>query len=80
MNLIHNEKVKLTSFNLNLVGAGCTLAGIVVFIMENLVRTDMRVRELSVSIIFVALGIGLHTIGRLVLDRLREDTPPKSAP
>ncbi len=73
MHLIHNEKLKLTSLNLNLVGAGSTLAGIVLFVMQFMDRADMKPRETVAALLFIGIGIALHGAGRLLLDRLREE-------
>ena len=72
MHLVHNEKIKLTSFNLNLVGAGSLLAGLVVFVMDSATRSEFRLRELFVAMAFVCIGLVLHMMGRVVLNGLRE--------
>jgi hypothetical protein len=76
MNLVHNERTKLTSAWFNALGAALTAAGS----FAPLAALLYGISGLNVSSHYVLLlgfgclagGFGLHAIGRAFLGRLRE--------
>jgi len=77
MSRIRNERLKLLATGLNGAGVGCFTAGVVtpiVALVLDLPGTQGRSGiVILVSLIWLLVRVNLHSVGQLILGRLKDD-------
>ncbi len=72
LDLVHNERLKLTATWMNNVGVGCVVAGFLAPSLQAIASSnDNRAFLLAGFAVWFFIGVALHFMGRAVLKGLK---------